>query len=199
MYVNSTQDIRKVIDVLHTGRVAAFPTGTSYGLAADALQGHALQRLRNLKERPEEKTFTVFLDESKWDQFFHLTLAEKDFLAAHANSPLTLLVKPRPALEHLALEGRVGLRVIDHPTMRELAQGYLSPLTATSANVSGHDSSFSPERIRQEFPGRVDETTYDLSLALILDVGELPPSKPSTIVRLEGKEATTVRPGAWKA
>jgi L-threonylcarbamoyladenylate synthase len=210
MISQRTQDSGRAAEIISQGRVVAFPTGTSYGLAVDALQGFALQRLRNLKLRPSEKTFTVFLTESLWDEFLELAEAERALLRAMQGKALTLLVKPKEPLAHLAQEGRVGLRVIDHPLMLALADAVSVPLTATSANVSGGEPCFSPEAIAKTFPSILDtasphpiygdlapagDTTYDLSLGCILDGGALPHHEPTTIARLDGEQVTIIRQG----
>lgn len=211
MYAKIITDISAAAGVIKEGRVVAFPTGTSYGLAADALQGHALQRVRNLKLRPNEKTFTVFVQEKLLSDFFTLTSAEEAFLAKYKNQPLTLLLQPKEPLLHLAQDGRVGLRVIDHPIMRKLAEAMDVPLTATSANRSGQDPCYDTACVTQKFPGLLDAeilqhlepedpagalgTTYDLSLGCILDGGTLPPDRISTIVKLAGEKPIIVRPG----
>ncbi len=187
---------KPAIEPLRQGRLVAFPTGTAYGLAADARQGFALQRLRNLKARPTAKSFTVFLKEELWDEFFDLTDNEKKLLEANQNQPLTLLVHPQPSLKHLAQDDRVGLRVIDHPLMQELADEFAGPLTATSANKSGQPPCYSPDEIEKAFPYLIDNhNTYDLSLAAIIDAGPLPIKPPTTIARLDGDKLTIIRPG----
>lgn len=204
-----TKDTSIAAKFLAEGRIIAFPTGTFYGLAVNALEGYALQRLRNLKGRPDEKTFTVFLADKIWKEHLDLTEAEKQFLANTTNKPLTLLVKPRPSLQHLASNNLIGLRVIDHPIMQELAQKTSLPLTATSANKTGATPCSSPQCIQTTFPGllpddQINETdpkgasgaTYDLSLATIIDDGQLLPSKPTTIARLSNSVIKIIRPGS---
>ena len=205
MYVTITKDSNKALEILKQGRVAAFPTGTSYGLAVDALQGHALQRLRNLKRRPAEKTFTVFMDPSLYDTFLELTGAERALLKQLRQKPLTLLVKPKQSLVHLAQDDLIGLRVIDHPLMAALAERAGVPLTATSANLAGGPPCFSPDGVLKTFPGRLPDeyldeenpagshgTTYDLSLGVILDGGNLPVSEPTTIAKLVDDDAIEI-------
>lgn len=193
-YAQTTQDIKAAVRAIKQGRIVAFPTNTAYGLAADALQGHALQRLRNLKQRPADKTFSVFIKDDLWDKFLNLTGQEKKYLSQNKNQPLTLLIQPKPPLAHLSQNGLIGLRVIDHPLMQELADAVEVPLTATSANISGQEACYTPACIERAFPGQIDETTYDLSLACILDAGQLPQKPPSTIVKLvDGKPKTIDR------
>src|SRR3989344_4484300 len=184
MYLALMQDPRLAARYIVDGRIVAFPTGTAYGLAVDALQGHSLQRLRNLKQRPQEKSFSVFMKEILWEKFLQLTAEENALLRQLSGQPVTLLVKPKPSLAHLAQDGLIGLRVIDHPLMQGLAAAVSTPLTATSANLSGQDPCFAPACIRQQFPGKIDDSTYDLSLAVILDAGTLPKNSPSTIAKL---------------
>ncbi len=211
MYASITSDVKSAVNIIKSGRAAAFPTGTSYGLAVDALQGHALQRLRNLKLRPQEKTFTIFMNPVLWHKYLNLTAEETNFLEQHANQAVTLLVEPRQSLTHLAERGHIGLRIIDHPIMAALAEASDVPLTATSANVSGKLACYDMQCLENSFPGKLTpellkphenrdprgsaNTTYDLSLGCILDGGTLPESKPSTIVRLEGDKIIIVRPG----
>lgn len=206
MYAPVTNDIKEAVRIITQGRIVAFPTGTSYGLAVDALQGYALQRLRNLKKRPREKTFTVFLRSDLISRFFEVSPEEEAFLEKHENTALTLLLTPREALQHIAHEGTVGLRVIDHPVMQALADQVDVPLTATSANTSGEAACYTAECIHEAFPGKVTldggeqektgNTTYDLSLGCILDGGNLQEGRVSTIVRLDTEKVTVVRPGS---
>lgn len=209
MYTTITKDISIARDTIKAGRIVAFPTGTTYGLAADALQGHALQRLRNLKQRPQEKTFTVFLKESLYAKFLDLTKKELSLIKKMNNQPLTLLVKSKPSLGHLQEDSLIGLRIIDHPLMQQLAEAVDVPLTATSANISGAQPCLSTNCIQKQFPGLIDptskaygdikptrHTTYDLSLGCILDGGNLPETKPSTIAKIINGNVEIVREGS---
>lgn len=202
---HATKDIKEAARFIEEGRVVGFPTGTSYGLAADTQQGFALQRVRNLKKRDSQKTFTVFMQEKLWDAFLELTPAERKLLLAAKNKPLTLLVTPKENLQHLAQDGRVGLRVIDHPLMLALAESVEVPLTATSANVAGESACRSSQEVLETFPGKVTlspheaarmrDTVYDLSLACVLDGGALPQNPPTTIAQLKEGQIEIVREG----
>tara|TARA_Y100000310_G_scaffold327544_1_gene394093 strand:+ start:876 stop:1541 length:666 start_codon:yes stop_codon:yes gene_type:complete len=211
-YVTLTEDIEEAARFIAEGRVVAVPTGTSYGLAADALQGWALQRVRILKDRPEDKSFTVFMDPALRDTYLDLTDAERELLERFDNQPLTLLVTPKAELAHLAKDGRIGLRVMDHPVMTAVAKLTQVPLTATSANRSGGEACNTSSCIEGMFPGIVPDdrlaeeiprgvrgTTYNLSLAAIIDGGDLPSTQPTTIARLDGDSVTIIRQGQLAA
>lgn len=207
-----TSEVAEAVATIKSGRVAALPTGTSYALAVDALQGHALQRLRNVKRRPAEKSFTVCLAQELWEMHLSLSSAERRLLtrAEEEAAPLTLLVQPRASLAHIAHDGRLGIRAVDHPLLRAVVAMTAVPLTATSANVTGEEPCVSAQCVLQTFPGLLDPhdpaiaragaTTYDLSLGCVLDAGELTPALPSTIAYLnEQTEPVVVRSGALSA
>lgn len=213
-YAQLTTDINTARRFLTEGRIVAFPTGTSYGLAADVLQGHALQRLRNIKGRPANKTFTIFMADELWSRFLDLTVKEEQLLRKLFGQPLTVLVKPWEDIQYLAGDhGLVGLRLIDHPLMEKLAENYDAPLTATSANYAGGEPCFAPECVLNTFPGKLPDdrlgeedprgasgTTYDLSLACVLDGGTLPESLPTTIVHFKDRNNFEIlRPGTISA
>lgn len=207
-YVTRTKEVAPAASSIASGRVVAFPTNTSYGLAVDALQGWALQRLRILKGRPSEKTFTVCMAPELLTTYVALTKPEQAIWEALDAQPLTLLVKPRAALAHLAVDGLVGLRMIDHPLMAALAAACHVPLTATSANRAGDPPCFSPDCIMQTFPTIVPDvllnevnprgasgTTHNLSLATILDGGDVSKKNPTTIAKVVGGVVEIVRAG----
>jgi L-threonylcarbamoyladenylate synthase len=53
--------IREAAEILKSGGLVAFPTETVYGIGANAGDAAAVERLRALKERPEDKPFSVHI------------------------------------------------------------------------------------------------------------------------------------------
>lgn len=198
MHIPQTSAVSQAVQVIRQGRIVAFPTGTSYGLAADCQQGHALQRLRILKNRPADKTFTIFLLSKLWDHFLEFTASERKIIASLEQKPVTVLIRPKKSLAHLAQAGVIGLRMIDHPLMNKLAQAFAGPLTATSANRTGQPPCFDSACIQTTFKNpQADGATYDMSLGCILDAGPLSPCLPSTIIKITNNNLEVIRPGAY--
>ncbi len=195
MYAIITKDVSVAARIIAEGRVVAFPTGTSYGLAASALMGHALQRVRNLKKRSQEKPLSIFMASSLWEKYLDLSSEEVLFLKEHTSTALTLLVSPKESLAHLAHEGKIGLRVIDNLVMAQLAEITQLPLTATSANIAGEDACYDIACIENSFPGK-EGTTYDLSLGCVLDGGVLRTGNISTVAEITKAGIRIIRQGA---
>lgn len=125
---------------LRAGELAALPTDTVYGLAANALDPAAVRRARAAKGRDETKAFPVFV--SGVDQARQLAEwpALADELARRFwPGALTLIVPARPGSPPDLLAGgaTIALRRPDSPLIAALLLACGFPLTGTSANRSG--------------------------------------------------------------
>lgn len=171
----------RVISLLRAGDIVAFPTGTTYGFGVDATNTSALKKLETVKGRTPDKAFSILLPTTAVDTYVSMAPEEQHALETFANAPLTLLVKAQPALEHLAKDGRVGVRTADHPFTSELMKLIDVPVTATSANGTGQPAAMSIDELMKAFPNE----TF-----MAVDGGTLPPKKPSTVASWEN--------GSWK-
>jgi tRNA A37 threonylcarbamoyladenosine synthetase subunit TsaC/SUA5/YrdC len=93
------------------------------------------------------------------------------------------MVLPSPEAE----EG-IAVRVSHHPFIKAVFPYINRPLYSTSANLSDEAYRNVPEHIFSVFSGSID---------FFIDAGPLPPSPPSTIVKIEEDDTVTVlREGA---
>jgi len=81
----------------------------------------------------------------------------------------------------------VALRVPSHAVARALCEAFGFPLTATSANRSGHPPAASAADVVTSLATGVD---------LLIDAGPVKGGPPSTIVEIEASGARLVRSGA---
>jgi L-threonylcarbamoyladenylate synthase len=86
----------------------------------------------------------------------------------------------------------VGIRVPAHVVTRAICELCGRPLTATSANLSGHPPTADPDEVVRALGARLD---------LLIDAGPTAGGAPSTIVDLTSPVPTLVRAGAisWEA
>jgi L-threonylcarbamoyladenylate synthase len=173
------------------GELAAIPTETVYGLAADATNGTACARIFEAKGRPQFNpliSHVASLDAAKE----HGEITDQALALAEAfwPGPLTLVVpklKSSP-ISDLATAGldTVALRVPAGPVMRLLSERIGRPLAAPSANRSGKIS-----------PTRAADVIADLgpSLGYVIDAGPCAVGIESTIVGLVDGTPRLLRPG----
>jgi L-threonylcarbamoyladenylate synthase len=176
--------------VIRQGGIVAFPTETYYGLAVDALDAQALERLFALKGRGSEKASALLVVD--FAMFAELCVEVPSrasaLAAAHWPGPLTLALPARPHLPAaIVSDGCVAARVSSHPVAHALVVAAGRPITATSANPAGTAPARTAEQVKSYFAGR------DFHL---LDGGETPGGPPSTLARMTGEKLEILRQGA---
>ena len=177
--------------MLLDGGVVAVPTDTLYGLAADAFNPNAIERVFGIKERPEGLALPVLL--SGPEQLRLVAGDVPDQLEAVAETfwpgAMTLIVNRNNSLPRRLTAGQptVAVRVPDHPVPRELARRLGRPITGTSANISGAADPQSLTELRAQVGDRVD---------FLVTAGPAPAGTASTIVDLSGDVPRLIREGA---
>jgi len=176
---------------IRLGYVVAMPTDTLYGLAADPFSASAVARVFDVKDRSADHALPLIAaDVTQIASHLGRLSETAQRLASHFwPGPLTLLM---PAARQLAREvsggtGQVGVRVPADAIARAVCAACGHPVTATSANISGHPA-----------PATADEVERALGhrLEFLLDAGPTPGGAPSTIVDASGGEARLIRAGA---
>ncbi len=152
--------IEKVIEILRNGGVVAIPTETVFGLIADARNKDAVERIYEIKERPREKPFTVFVPDKSWitqlGSYGHPGV--KKLIDKFMPGPITLVLKAKPDAPSAVVsdEGKIGIRIPDHPVVRDILSRIDFPLASTSANISGKPPLFSHKDVEAHLGDRVD-------------------------------------------
>lgn len=174
------------------GEIVAFPTESTYGLAALAGDRRALATLWDLKGRPSASPLALVLPDRGAARSLARVFPDRAAeLASHWPAPLTLVLPARADLpaELVGPGGGVGMRMSPHPWAAALARRVGAPVTATSANRSGEPPAESAERARRYFGE---------AIGLYLDAGPSPGAPPSTVVAIDERgELTLIRHGAF--
>jgi len=160
--------IGHAVSVLNSGGIVVYPTETSYGLGADATNDKAVKNIIRIKKRSKSKKISVaFSDIRMARKYLIITKNAEKLVKAFMPGPLTLIVesKNKPTK-------KVGFRIPDNDFVRRLIRKFGKPITATSANISGRSDLYKIKDVIKIFNSKVD---------LIIDGGNLPKRKPSTI------------------
>ena len=189
---------------LAAGSLVGMPTETVYGLAADAGNASAVQRIFEAKGRPSDHPLIVHLPPAAADGWraavAPFAREAPDFAVALMQAfwpgPLTLILPRRPEVAAVAAGGQdsVGLRCPSHPAAQALlvaarAHG-VHGVAAPSANRFGRVSPTTAAHVADEFAALPDDAL------LILDGGACPVGIESTIVDCSRGTPVLLRPGA---
>lgn len=185
---NRLQALEEARLALRAGLVVGLPTDTVYGLAVDPTQPGAVQRLFELKARPDSVALPVLVaDVGQAQSLGDCGPAARALMSRWWPGGLTLVVTRRPGLglELGGDEGTIGVRCPAHAIPLELAR-MVGPLATTSANLHGSAPLETAESLSVELGSGV---------AVILDAGACRGS-PSTVVDCTGSEPVCLREGA---
>jgi len=183
--------IREAAERIAAGGIVVYPTSGLYGLGADAFDPAAVGKLFHIKERPADKPVSILINSR--DILDSLTkgvspIAE-EAMGRFWPGGLTAILTARPDLNGrlTAGTGKIGVRIPAHPVASCLVTLLASPLTATSANISGRPGCFSIGRLDSRVRERAD---------LILDAGTLKGGPGSTVVDFTSDPPAILREGA---
>ncbi len=186
---NNPESIQKAASVLREGGIIIYPTETLYGIGALAINEESVKRIFDIKERFYGKPIPILVkDREMFSQFVEVTDEASKLIDRFLPGPLTLVLMQKRSLPEIISAGtrKVAVRISNRPFVRRLFELISEPLTSTSANISGEENLFNFDEIYGTFKGRVD---------LIVDSGNLPPSKGSTVIDLTVKPPRIVREG----
>src|SRR3989344_6658394 len=132
--------MRDAITALKNGVAVVLPTDTVYGLAVDALNESALERLFQLKGRSFAKAVPVFVSDVEMLR----SIAKVDekicsTLFSFWPGALTALLFAKEGVPQLITGGTgvIGVRIPNHAWLLEIIRNFGGPITGTSANTAG--------------------------------------------------------------
>ncbi|RMG29193.1 MAG: threonylcarbamoyl-AMP synthase [Bacteroidetes bacterium] len=171
--------LHKVVDCLREGGVIIYPTDTVYGLGCDIYHKKAVERLCRIKGLDPRKAYLTFVCDS---------LKSASQYTSHISTPLYKLMKrclPGPYTFILpagkqvprhfqSRKKTVGIRVIDHPIVKELINWLGNPIASIS---------LPPNEEQQEYntDAELIYETYKKQVDMVVDGG---PGglQPSTVI-----------------
>src|SRR3989304_3476220 len=134
-------ELRKAIEVLRKGGVVAYPTDTLYGLGACIGNSEAVERVFQIKGRPSGMALPVLVSslEQMWELVMNIPPVALRIAERLWPGPLTLVLPRSPIVPDMVVGGAstVAVRWPAHPVPIALINGAGSPITGTSANLSG--------------------------------------------------------------
>ena len=187
-------EIFRAADIIAAGGIVAIPTDTLFGLAADALNSDAVERVYVAKGRPADMPLPVLV--SGWEQATQVAAIPADALPmvqklAEAYWPgnLTMVLSAAPGLPERLTAGHdtIAVRMPNHPAPLALAEALGRPITGTSANRSGEPDIADADELRTIIGPRVDG---------IIASGPTPKGTASTIISVSPEGTALLREGA---
>ncbi|MFB6208374.1 MAG: L-threonylcarbamoyladenylate synthase [Candidatus Nanohaloarchaea archaeon] len=177
-------DLENARESIRNGELVIYPTETAYGIAVDALNPEAVEKVYEAKQRPKEKGLTVIVKSlAQAEEYAELSPEEKKIAEEFMPGPMTLVTEKTDSVPD-NLNEKFVFRVSSSSLARSPAEE--TPITATSANISGEDTSYSVDDIAEKL---LETASY------VIDHGRLERQKTSTIAEVNNSEIVIHRRG----
>ena len=189
---NQGEIIRDAIEILKRDGSIAYPTDTVYGLGVNPFDDFAVRRLFRIKKRSASKPVPIMVSSiAMAKKLAHVDSQKEEFLRSIWPGAVSVILYKRKIISSFisANTQTVALRIPDSEFCMSLIMAFNSPITATSANISGEDSVSDPYEIKKRFVGEAYKPD------LIIDGGVLKPKRPSTVIDLTCKIPKVTRIG----
>lgn len=182
--------IQQVVEVLHAGGVAAYPTDSIYALGCAIEARDAIERIYRAKTMNKNQRLALICPDlssaSEFGMFSQTAfrLAQRIF-----PGPYTLVVPatrqvPKTLTDHK--RRTVGIRITGHPIAQAIAKELGRPLLTTSAMVpETHEACRDADEVLEAFGRHID---------VVVDTVQTP-AEPSTVIEVDGENVTLIRQG----
>jgi len=182
--------IQQAIDILRRSGLVAYPTDTVYGLGASCLDEAAVAKVYEAKGRPRHLALPLLLSHASQMESVAEFVPEIAWRLAERFLPggLTLVLHKAPWLPSVLTGGgdKIAVRVPNHPVPIALVQGLGTPITGTSANITGSPSLLTAEEVHKQMGARVD---------LVVVGGRCPGGVESTVLDVTERLPRILRQG----
>ena len=187
----NAETILACADHLAYGELVAVPTETVYGLAADATNGRAIAAIFEAKNRPSFNPLICHVsDKEMAAKLVEINTVAHTLIDAFWPGPLTLVLPALPdnGISELVSAGleTLAVRMPANETTRAIITKLGKPIAAPSANISGKISPTTAAHVAESLSHRVK---------IIVDDGPASEGIESTIIAVEDKKITLLRPG----
>lgn len=193
---NWDEVIESAVKILNNGGLVVYPTETCYGIAVDATNEKALNKLLAYKTFRGSKPISIAVSNKDMAERYVLINEMADNIYKnYLPGPITVVSVSKGLLKPpvVSKQGSTGIRIPDYKFTLKLIEKFGRPITATSANVSYKSHPYSIDQLIKDLPQK-SESLIDM----YIDDGNLPKNTPSTILDTTMNTLTILREGKIK-
>jgi len=188
--VDFEKDIENCLQVLDNGGLILYPTDTVWGIGCDATNEKAVEKVYQLKNRPDQKAMIVLVaDERDVLQYVASPdLAVFDYLQ-ETKKPTTVIYEGAIGLADnlLGKDGSIAIRICNEQFCKHLIKRFRKPIVSTSANISGEPAAKIFADINEQIKSGVDYVvTYRQDDKTI--------AAPSSVIKWNNGHLEVIRP-----
>lgn len=179
-----------VVNLLKQGKIIIFPTDTVYIPIADSTNKKAVRKVFLIKKRSQNNPIPIFVKNIKIaKKLARIDRAQEKFLKMIWPGKVTVILKRKTRKRIYGIDRKtIALRIPNFKPVNFLLEKTNKPLVGTSANISGQSPSGNIKKVLRQFKNQKHQPD------LVIDAGNLPKSKPSTVLDLITLPPKILRP-----
>ena len=177
------------LKALENHQVIAFPTETVFGLGVFYDDEKAYQLLNQIKNRREDKPYTMILDSvDKISDYAFIDNKYLPIIKKYMPGSLTVLLKAKSNVPGYVTHntGIIGIRIPSNNEALQLLTFVNRPLLVPSANKADQKPALNEQEVKDIFQDEIK----------IIVPGKISSGLPSTIIDLTGDKVKLIRQGA---
>ena len=183
--------IRQAAQILRDGGLIAYPTDSCFALGCSLDNAEGKERISRIRHLDDKHHFTlVCADFAQLGQFVHLDNAVFRAVKAATPGPYTFILPATREVPRRLLHPKkktVGVRIPEHPVVRELLREMGEPILSSTLLLPGMDDPLTD--------GWTIKEELDHSVDAIIDSGECG-LEPTTVIDFSEGYPEVVRVGA---
>lgn len=183
--------IRQVVDLLRDDALIAYPTDSGYALGIQLGNRDGLERIKRLRRLDDKHHFTlVCRDFAQLGQLVQLNNAAFRAVKAATPGPYTFILPATAEVPRRLMHPKkrtVGVRIPEHPVVKELLEVLGEPLLSSTLLMPGADEPMTD--------GWAVKDELDQWLDVVIDCGECG-TEPTTVVDFSEGSPEVTRVGA---
>ena len=171
--------LQNSLESLERSGVVLFPSDTILGLACDATNQNAVNKVFLIKNRPQNKSLIALVSDMEMLRTYVESIPQSVHEILKSNTSPTTIVYPNAkgiATMAMSEDGSMGFRIPKSGFALDLVKSFGKPIIATSANLSGEPI---PENKSQVDRRILEQVDYVVPLK-----SDTYPVKPSRIIQL---------------
>lgn len=187
------KNLKKITAALKEGKVLICPTDTVYGLICDAGNKKAVEKIYKIKNRPKSNPLPIFVKDMKMAEELVLINKEQERILNRKwpGGYTFVLKRTTQRVPRIKLYGvnkdTIALRLPKYKFLNDLLIKINRPLAQTSANISNSPATTKIKEVLKQF------NLQNVQPDTVINAGDLPKSKPSTIIDLTGNRINILR------
>jgi L-threonylcarbamoyladenylate synthase len=187
--VDFGKDIEQCLKMLKEGGLILYPTDTIWGIGCDATNAAAVEKVYQLKKRPDEKALIVLVADER-QVLQHVAAPDLqifDYLQ-ETNKPTTVIYTGAIGLAEniIADDGSIAIRICNDEFCKHLIKRFRKPIASTSANISGQPTA-------KVFNDIADEIKKGVDFMVKYRQDDKTVSSPSSLIKWDNGTVTVLR------